>query len=127
MKIQIPNQKKAKNLEKIKWFFIIIIFITLIFINNILDKVDFFTRIFIMILLTSISIGIAICTKQAKKFFLYINASKNEIKKMIFPQYKETLYTTLVIISVTVLMSLLLWGVDSIIFRFITFIISLRF
>ncbi|AYN24460.1 preprotein translocase subunit SecE [Buchnera aphidicola] len=127
MNIRIPNQKKDKHLEKIKWFFIIVIFITSFFINNFFDKVGFFTRTFIVTLLISFAISIAVYTKKIKKIFLYIKASKNEMKKITWPQYKETLYTTFIIISVTIVISLLLWGLDSIIFRLIAFIISLRF
>ncbi|QCI24704.1 preprotein translocase subunit SecE [Buchnera aphidicola (Rhopalosiphum padi)] len=127
MKIRIPNQKKTKNLEKIKWFFIILILITSFFIHIFFDKIGFFTRTSIITLLVGFAIGIAIYTKRVKDIFLYINASKNEMKKIIWPQYKETLYTTFIIISVTIVISLFLWGLDSIIFRLIAFIISLRF
>ncbi|WP_295163931.1 preprotein translocase subunit SecE [uncultured Buchnera sp.] len=127
MKIRIPNQKKAKNLEKIKWFFIILILITSFFINSFFDKIGFFTRTSIITLLVGFAIIITIYTKRVKDIFLYINASKNEMRKIIWPQYKETLYTTFIIISVTIVISLFLWGLDSIIFRLIAFIISLRF
>ncbi|CAL4318207.1 preprotein translocase subunit SecE [Buchnera aphidicola] len=127
MNIRIPNQKRYKSLEKIKWFLIAIILIISIFINLFFDKIQFFTRISILTLLLFCAIIIVCYTKKGKNFFLYINASKNEIKKIICPQYKETLYTTIIIISVTTVLSLLLWGIDSIIFRLIAFIISLRF
>lgn len=127
MNIRIPNQKREKYLEKIKWFFITIILIISIFINFFADVMQFFIRISILALLFFFVVIIASYTKQGKKFFLYINASKNEMKKIIWPQYKETLYTTFVIISVTTILSLILWGIDSIIFRLIAFIISLRF
>lgn len=127
MKIRIPDQKKAKNLEKIKWFFITAIFITSFFINNFFDKMGSFTRISIITLLVVFAISIALYTKKVKNVFVYINASKNEMKKITWPQYKETLHTTFIIISVTILISLLLWGLDSIIFRLIAFIISVRF
>lgn len=127
MNIRIPNQKKYKYLEQIKWFFISIILITSIFINFFFDKLDFFTRVSIVALLIICAVSIAIYTKKAKNIFSYIYASKNEMKKIIWPQYKETLYTTFIIIFVTILISLILWSLDSIIFRLIAFIISLRF
>ncbi|QFQ32789.1 preprotein translocase subunit SecE [Buchnera aphidicola (Aphis fabae)] len=126
MNIQMPNQKKFKNIEKIKWIFICINFILCILIDYYFSKINFFIRISLIFFLISCTIGILISTEKGKSILLYVNASKSEMKKIIWPKYKETLYTTLIIIFVTIFMSLLLWGLDNIIFRLIAFIINLR-
>ncbi|QCI16886.1 preprotein translocase subunit SecE [Buchnera aphidicola (Aphis helianthi)] len=126
MSIQISNQKKNKNIEKIKWIFILINFILCILIHCYFNKINLFIRISLIIFLISCTIAILIYTKKGKAILAYINASKSEMQKIIWPKYKETLYTTFIIIFVTIFMSLLLWGLDSIIFRLIAFIISLR-
>lgn len=125
MNIQIPNQKKIKNTEQIKWIFICINFILCILLHYYF-KINFFIQIALIMFLISCTLGIFIRTERSKTILLYINASKSEIQKIIWPKYKETLYTTLIIIFVTIFMSLLLWGLDNIIFRMITFVISLR-
>ncbi|QCI18613.1 preprotein translocase subunit SecE [Buchnera aphidicola] len=126
MNIHTPNQKKCKNIEKIKWIFIFINFFLCILIDFYLNKINTLIRISLIIFLISCTISIFICTEKGKSILLYINSSKSEIQKIIWPKYKETLYTTFVIIFVTIFMSLFLWGLDSIIFRLIAFIISLR-
>lgn len=121
------NQKKSKILEKIKWLSILFFFLLLFFFTYYFYKTQLLIRTFFILLLI-LCIGRAfICTKKGKHILSCIIMSKNEMKKIIWPTYKDTLYTTLIIISVTILISFLLWCIDSIIFRLIAFIISLRF
>lgn len=121
------NKTKHSILEKIKWFFISIFFILSCFVNYCLYDIQFFIRILIVSFLISCTVGIALCTKKGKYMLLYIKTTKNEMQRIVWPSYKETLYTTFIVISVTILMSLFLWGLDNILFRLIAFIISLRF
>ncbi|MBZ2279130.1 MAG: preprotein translocase subunit SecE, partial [Buchnera aphidicola] len=72
-------------------------------------------------------ISIIIFTKKGQKGLSFIKDSKQEIYKITWPKYKETIYTTCIIIFVTIILSIILWGVDNIIFRLITSIINLRF
>ncbi|QCI18040.1 preprotein translocase subunit SecE [Buchnera aphidicola (Aphis nasturtii)] len=126
MNLSISNKKNFKNTERIKWIFIFINFILCILVNYYFIKVNFFIRTALIIFLIICTIGILIYTEKGKSILLYIKASKSEMQKIIWPKYKETLYTTLIIIFVTMFMSLILWGIDNIIFRLIAFFISLR-
>ncbi|QCI22510.1 preprotein translocase subunit SecE [Buchnera aphidicola] len=121
------KRHKFKILEKIKWLFISIFLILSFFINCYFYKKKLFIRILIISFLILSAIVTLMYTKIGKNIFSYIIMSKKEMQKIIWPKYNETLYTTLIVISVTIIMSLLLWGVDSIIFHLIAFIISLRF
>jgi len=121
------NRNKFKILEKTKWLSISVFFIISCFIDYYFYQTQFFTGIFIISFLIFCAIGTLIYTKKGKYILSYIIMSKKEMKKIIWPKYNETLYTTLIVIAVTIVMSLLLWGVDSIIFHLIAFIISLRF
>ncbi|MCU4137163.1 preprotein translocase subunit SecE [Buchnera aphidicola (Sitobion miscanthi)] len=121
------NRNKSKVLEKIKWLSISIFFIISFFINYYFYKTQLFIRMFMISFFILCAITTSIYTEQGKKILSYIIVSKKEMQKIIWPKYKETLYTTFIVISVTILISLILWSVDSIIFRLIAFIISLRF
>ncbi|WP_343190345.1 preprotein translocase subunit SecE [Buchnera aphidicola (Mollitrichosiphum nigrofasciatum)] len=64
---------------------------------------------------------------MSKKIFTLINKLKNEINKIVWPNAKETLYTTLMICVITITVSLLLWGIDNILFYITSLIINFRF
>ncbi|ACL29871.1 preprotein translocase subunit SecE [Buchnera aphidicola] len=121
------NRNKHKIPEKVKWISISIFFILSFFINMCFYETQLFIRIFIISCLMLCAIGTMIYTKKGKDILLYIVMSKKEMQKIIWPKYKETLYTTLIVISVTIFISFILWSIDSVIFRLIAFIISLRF
>ncbi|QCI23617.1 preprotein translocase subunit SecE [Buchnera aphidicola (Macrosiphoniella sanborni)] len=121
------KQNKSKILEKIRWLSILFFFILSFLIKYYFYDIKLFIRIFIISFLIFCAIGTFLYTKTGKYILSSIIMSKQEMNKIIWPGYKETLYTTLIIISVTVLISLLLWFIDSIIFHVIAFIISIRF
>ncbi|WAI11817.1 MAG: preprotein translocase subunit SecE [Buchnera aphidicola (Macrosiphum albifrons)] len=121
------HRNKFKILEKIKWLSISTFLILSFFINCYFYREQLFVRIFIISFLILCAIVTLMYTKIGEYILSYIIMSKKEMQKIIWPKYNETLYTTLIVISVTILISLLLWGVDSIIFHLIAFIISLRF
>ncbi|CAL4326110.1 preprotein translocase subunit SecE [Buchnera aphidicola] len=127
MRKNTHNQNESKILEKIKWLSASILFILSFFMNYYLYKTNLLIRIFVISFLFICALGISLCTKKGKNLFSYIQMSKKEMQKIIWPEYKETLYTTFIVISVTVIISFILWSLDNIIFRLITFVISLRF
>ncbi|MBS0032877.1 MAG: preprotein translocase subunit SecE [Candidatus Baumannia cicadellinicola] len=49
------------------------------------------------------------------------------MRKIIWPTSQETFYTTLIIAVTTILMSLVIWGLDIFLVNIISFITSLRF
>ncbi|QIE01807.1 preprotein translocase subunit SecE [Buchnera aphidicola] len=121
------NQKKSKVLEKIKWLSISFFLLLLFFIKYYFYKIQLLIRVFIILFLALCAGGIFLYTKKGKHILSLIIMSKQEMKKIIWPTYKETLYTTLIIISVAILISFLLWCADNIILHLIALIISLRF
>lgn len=121
------HQKELKILKKIKWFLVCAFLILPCLLNYYFNNINFFIRSFIISFLIFCAIKTFFSTKQGRHFFWYIKSSKQETKKIIWPKYKDTLYTTLIIIFITIIMSFLLWILDSIIFRIIAFTINLRF
>ncbi|CAL4317943.1 Protein translocase subunit SecE [Buchnera aphidicola (Periphyllus testudinaceus)] len=50
-----------------------------------------------------------------------------EIKNITWPKKKDTLNTTFIIILISILISMVLWGLDNIIFYLISFITSIKY
>ncbi|QCI21941.1 preprotein translocase subunit SecE [Buchnera aphidicola] len=121
------NQKKSQNLEKIKWLSIFILFILSFLTNYYFYQTKLSVRLLIISFLMVSAIRILLWTEKGRYILSYIKILKKEIQKIVWPEYKETLYTTLIVITITIFMSFILWIVDSVTFRLIEFIISLRF
>ena len=57
----------------------------------------------------------------------FAREARTEVRKVIWPTRQETLHTTLIVAAVTAVMSLILWGLDGILVRLVSFITGLRF
>ncbi|XBC40295.1 MAG: preprotein translocase subunit SecE [Buchnera aphidicola (Nurudea ibofushi)] len=122
----INFQKKCKHLNIIKWFVVGILTILTLSNHYYYINLSFPWHIITTIFLFISTISIAFLTKQGKKILLLIYEAKKETKKIIFPKLKETFHTTIIVIIATFIISLILWGLDNILIRFISFITTLR-
>ncbi|ABF14363.1 preprotein translocase subunit SecE [Candidatus Palibaumannia cicadellinicola] len=127
MSINTESKEKKNSLERLKWFLIIAIIIIYSisiycyqYINLTLQLSALFITVLTVLILTLI-------TKQGKVFLRFISEAYIEMRKIIWPTSQETFYTTLIIAVTTILMSLVIWGLDIFLVNIISFITSLRF
>lgn len=121
------TKNKKCNFDKIKWILSIIFFVIAISGNYYFKEYNSIFRIIIVFIIIIIS-GIPILlTKKGKLILVFLREARFEIRKVIWPTKQETIQTTLIIAAVTSLMALILWGLDSILVRFVSFIIGLKF
>lgn len=130
--MNIKNKNKIKN-EKIKKFEIfkwttIFIFIFTAVIGNYYYN-GFFTIIRVIIVYTLIIAAIILFffTNKGKLAMVFIKKAKTDAKKILWPTRQESFYTTLIIFVITILTSLIFWGLDTILIFFISFFTNLRF
>ncbi|CAL4318175.1 Protein translocase subunit SecE [Buchnera aphidicola (Eriosoma grossulariae)] len=120
------DQKNNHQLELIKWSSIITLIFIIIIGNYYYQFINLFIRI-ILIIFSSIMIYKIFSITQKGIYVLdLINESKIELKKIIWPNYKETLYTTLIVSIVTTIMSLILWILDRFLFYLVSLITNIR-
>ena len=67
----------------------------------------------------------AALTNQGQKTLHFIKESRTELRKIIWPTRPEATQTTLIVIAMCVVVSLVLWGIDSIIVRLVAFLTNL--
>ena len=74
-------------------------------------------RWLIMLASAGVAIGIAYLTTRGKALFDFVRGSSVEVRRVVWPNRKETLQTTLVILIVVLLLAVLLWGVDAVLLK----------
>ncbi|PPI86647.1 preprotein translocase subunit SecE [Candidatus Pantoea edessiphila] len=126
----MSNNNEAKvtffSLEIAKWIIILTLLLTAIVGNCYYQETKLYLRIIALMILVVISIFILLSMKTGKTALIFIRESKAEMKKVVWPSYQETFRITVIVIAVTILMSLLLWGLDNILVRVVSFITGLR-
>lgn len=65
-------------------------------------------------LVAAVAVGIAIAMQTAigKQTMVFLAESRTEVRKVVWPDRKETLQTTGVVMVMVVVVALFLWGVD---------------
>lgn len=71
---------------------------------------------------SSVAGFIAATTEKGSAFLTFAKESRMEVRKVIWPTRQETNQTTLIVMAATLIMALLLWGLDGIIVRLVAFI-----
>jgi len=108
-----------------KWLFIFLSYCIIEISNFYREKLWIFSYI-LLISICFICIVITIFyTKIGRYVIFLLIESKKEIKNIIRPSIKDTLYTSLIIIVITVLISLVIYEIDKTFFYLISCIIKL--
>ncbi|WWO97869.1 MAG: preprotein translocase subunit SecE [Candidatus Dasytiphilus stammeri] len=120
-----PNNK-PNRLEIIKWLTVIALLMIAIIGNYYYHHSLLLIRILTIIFMIVTACVIASLTNHGKLILRFFHEAKNEIYKISWPTSQETLHTTLIVTAVTAVISLILWGLDSILFHLVSLITSLR-
>ncbi len=107
------HANKTSSFDKIKWIFISLIIIAIVGGNSYYSATALSLRVTVMIVVGIIAIGVALTTAKGKVAFAFMKESRLELRKVVWPTRPETVQTTLIIAGIVFLMSLILWGFDS--------------
>ena len=78
-----------------------------------LDKEPLFVRVGVILVAFGAAAALAYATAVGRSIWRFAFDSRVEVRKMVWPTRQETTQTTLVVVLLIVVISLFLWGVDS--------------
>lgn len=125
---QEADIQKSKGVNAILWLAVAVV-IVVAAVGNIyfFEKFSTAIRVVAVIVLLLVSLGIAAFTNQGLKARRFFSEARIELRKIVWPTRSEATQTTLIVAGVTIVVSLILWGLDSVIVTLITFLTDLRF
>jgi len=97
----------------IKWAGVLLLVLAAALVNRVLPDLGLVLRGVIMAALGLAALVVAALTLQGKAFIDMLQQSRVELRKVVWPTRQETSQTTMIVLAVVVVMSLLLWGMDS--------------
>ena len=122
MSANTEAQGSGRGLEAMKWVVVVALLLVAI-VGNYLYR-DIMLAVVILIAAAG---GVALLTTKGKATVAFAREARTEVRKVIWPTRQETLHTTLIVAAVTAVMSLILWGLDGILVRLVSFITGLMF
>jgi len=105
------------SLNTAKWVVAIAILIAATVGNRyapeLLPQLSSWVRIVALVVLAVGALAITLTTAQGQSFIKLLKEAQVEARRIVWPTKDETMQTTMIVCAVVVVMSLLLWGVDT--------------
>lgn len=127
MSANTEPQESRLCLEAVKWLIVAILLVVAIVGNYYYRDLSLILRALAVVLIITIAGAVVIMTSKGKATVAFAREARTEVRKVIWPTRQETLHTTLIVAAVTTVMSMILWGLDGILVRLVSFITGLRF
>ncbi|NMP29912.1 preprotein translocase subunit SecE [Rahnella sp. SAP-1] len=127
MSANTEAQGSGRGLEAVKWLVVAVLLVAAIVGNYYYRAESLPLRALAVVVVIAIAGAVALMTIKGKATVAFAREARTEVRKVIWPTRQETLHTTLIVAAVTAVMSLILWGLDGILVRLVSFITGLRF
>jgi preprotein translocase subunit SecE len=111
------SSKKAKaekpsKYDLLKWILVVLLIIAGIGANYYFTQEPLSLRLVGWLVLACVVIVIALQTAKGKQVWKFFHEARNEIRKVVWPNRKQTLQTTLMVLAVVVIFAIVMWGLD---------------
>ena len=117
------TEKTTSSFDGLKWSAAILLLVAIVVGNYIYgESLHIVVRVAVLLVLAVIALFIAALTQKGKTFVGFAKESRLEVRKVVWPTRQETVQTTLIILAVSTIVGLLLWGLDGVFVRIVSFI-----
>lgn len=118
--------EKSKGTNTLLWIIAVALIIVAAVGNTYFAaQLSLVVRVLALVALGAGAVAAAALTNQGQKTIHFIKESRTELRKIIWPTRPEATQTTLIVIAMCIVVSLVLWGIDSIIVRLVAFLTNL--
>jgi len=117
------TEGNSSSMDGLKWAVTIILLIAIIVGNYMYgESVHVVARVLVLLVMGALALFSAALTEKGKTFVEFAKDSRLEVRKVVWPTRQETVQTTLIILAVSTIVGLVLWGLDGIFVRVVAFI-----
>ena len=120
MSEKTENQSNA--LDMFKWVVVFALLAGLVTASTMYGEISVLYRAIAIVVVVGIAGFIAATTEKGSTFLSFAKESRTEVRKVVWPTRQEANQTTLIVLAATLIMALILWGLDGIIVRVVGFI-----
>ncbi len=119
MKTNAEAQNDSGSMDILKWVGVFALLAAAVVGNYLYSDISVVLRAAAVIALVAAAAGIAALTQKGKNAISFARESRMEVRKVVWPTRQEATQTTLIVLAVTVVMALVLWGIDGVMVRLV--------
>lgn len=116
------TEKQSNPLDMLKWLVVFALLAGLVTANTMYGEVSVLYRALVAVAVVVIAGFIAATTEKGSTFLNFAKESRLEVRKVVWPTRQEANQTTLIVLAATLVMALILWGIDGILVRLVSFV-----
>jgi len=116
------TENQSNGLDMFKWVVVFALLAGLVTANTMYGEISVLYRAIAIVVVVGIAGFIAATTEKGSTFLSFAKESRTEVRKVVWPTRQEANQTTLIVLAATLIMALILWGLDGIIVRVVGFI-----
>ncbi len=106
-------EPRSGGLDGLKWFFVAALVAGGAVGNGYYADESLLYRVLALVAIALVAAAIGFQTSQGRAFWQLAKEARTEIRKVVWPTPQERLQTTLVVLALVFVVSLILWGLDS--------------
>ncbi|GAB3532824.1 preprotein translocase subunit SecE [Photobacterium alginatilyticum] len=106
-------------MDGLKWVAVFALLAAAVVGNYLYSDVSVVLRASAVVVLVAAAGGLAALTAKGKTAITFARESRMEVRKVVWPTRQEATQTTFIVLAVTVIMALALWGIDGIMVRLV--------
>ncbi|MEC8376992.1 MAG: preprotein translocase subunit SecE [Pseudomonadota bacterium] len=116
------TENQSNSLDMFKWVVVFALLAGLVTANTVYGEISVLYRAIAAVVVVAVAGFIAASTLKGSTFLSFAKESRTEVRKVVWPTRQEANQTTLIVLAATLVMALILWGLDGIIVRVVGFI-----
>ncbi|TMP82392.1 preprotein translocase subunit SecE [Pseudoalteromonas phenolica] len=116
----------SNSMDTVKWLISIALLLGAVVGNYMYADLSVLVRAVGVVVAVAAALGLLATTEKGRTFIAFSKESRIEVRKVVWPTRQETTHTTFIVMLATVVMALILWGLDGILFRIVGFLTGLE-
>jgi preprotein translocase subunit SecE len=110
------EEQPNSSFDTLKWGIIFFLLAAAVAGNYVYGEESVLIRAVAVVVMVGIAGLIALQTEKGRNAAIFAKEARTEVRKVVWPTRQEAVQTTGIVLVVTLLMSILLWGLDSVLF-----------
>ncbi len=110
------EEQPSSSFDSVKWGVVFLLLAGAVAGNYVYGEESVLIRAVAVVVMVGVAGLIALQTEKGRNAAIFAKEARTEVRKVVWPTRQEAIQTTGIVLVVTLLMSLLLWGLDSVLF-----------
>lgn len=118
------TETQSNGLNGLKWLVVVLLIAVAVGGNAYYAEQSLLYRVLGLVVVSAIGVFVAIQTTQGAAFWKLAKEARTEIRKVVWPTRQESTQTTMIVVAFVFVMSLILWGLDTLLGWLVSLVIG---